>query len=82
MKHGSQDQIAGLIALLKVQATRTFEFCAREASQVMGGASYIRGGVGEKVTCARGQGAGKACHTWRSFASRSLQLSAQEACDR
>jgi len=37
------------ISLLKVQATKTLEFCAREAAQVFGGASYVRGGQGEKV---------------------------------
>jgi len=36
-------------ALVKVQATKTFEFCAREAAQIFGGASYVRGGQGEKV---------------------------------
>merc|ERR1712000_162953 len=41
--------ISGLIALLKVNATKTMEFCAREASQIFGGNSYIRGGQGEKV---------------------------------
>ena len=36
-------------ALLKVQATKTFEYCAREAAQIFGGNSYTRGGQGEKV---------------------------------
>jgi acyl-CoA dehydrogenase len=36
----------GDLALLKVQATRTLEFCAREASQILGGASYL---IGDKV---------------------------------
>ncbi len=31
------------LSLLKVQATRTMEFCAREAMQILGGASYMRG---------------------------------------
>jgi acyl-CoA dehydrogenase len=31
------------LAMLKVQATETLEFCAREASQILGGASYMRG---------------------------------------
>jgi acyl-CoA dehydrogenase len=30
------------IALLKVQATQTMEFCAREAMQILGGVSFIR----------------------------------------
>jgi len=37
------------ISLLKVQASRTIEFCAREASQVFGGRSYVRGGRAGKV---------------------------------
>jgi len=50
MQQGGGDlDLAGPIALTKIQATQTFEFCAREASQIMGGASYIRGGVGERV---------------------------------
>jgi acyl-CoA dehydrogenase len=36
-------------ALLKVQATRTFETVAREAAQVFGGASYIRGNKVERI---------------------------------
>ena len=43
------DQVAGDIALLKVQATQTMEFCAREASQILGGASYIRGQRIERI---------------------------------
>ena len=39
----------GATALLKAQSTKTFEFCAREAAQIFGGASYVRGGQGEKV---------------------------------
>ena len=30
------------LALLKVQATQTIEFCAREAMQILGGAGYLR----------------------------------------
>jgi len=41
--------LGGDTALLKVQATKTFEYCAREAAQIMGGVSYVRGGQGEKV---------------------------------
>ena len=29
--------------------TKTFEFCAREATQIFGGLAYSRGGQGEKV---------------------------------
>lgn len=41
--------IGGSMALLKVFATRTLELCAREASQIFGGSSYVRGGVGMRV---------------------------------
>jgi acyl-CoA dehydrogenase len=37
------------LCLLKVEATETMEFCAREASQILGGASYIRGGRIERI---------------------------------
>ena len=37
------------IAEAKVAATTTFEFCAREAAQVLGGASYLRGDVVERL---------------------------------
>jgi len=46
---GKMDQAAGPTALLKVMATKTMEFCAREASQILGGNSYIRGGHGSRV---------------------------------
>mmetsp|Transcript_25151 Transcript_25151/g.35104 ORF Transcript_25151/g.35104 Transcript_25151/m.35104 type:complete len:113 (+) Transcript_25151:41-379(+) len=36
-------------ALLKVQASRTFEFCSREASQIFGGSSIVREGRGAVV---------------------------------
>ncbi|KAI5476162.1 hypothetical protein MNV49_000380 [Pseudohyphozyma bogoriensis] len=39
----------GPIALLKANATETFEFCAKEATQIFGGLAYSRGGQGEKV---------------------------------
>lgn len=44
-----QLRLGGPIALLKAQATKTFEYCAREAAQIFGGLSYTRGGQGEKV---------------------------------
>jgi len=50
MDKKQQNQIlGGAIALLKTQSTKTLEYCAREAAQIFGGASYVRGGVGEKV---------------------------------
>lgn len=42
-------RLGGPIAGLKAQSTMTFEFCAREASQIFGGLSYSRGGQGAKV---------------------------------
>lgn len=42
-------RLGGAIAGLKAQSTLTFEFCAREASQIFGGLSYSRGGQGGKV---------------------------------
>ena len=41
--------LGGECALLKLQATKVFEYCAREAAQILGGASYVRGGQGERV---------------------------------
>ena len=32
-----------------MQATTTFEFCAREAAQILGGASYLKGSVTERL---------------------------------
>ncbi|CAE8722031.1 unnamed protein product [Polarella glacialis] len=46
---GSPARVGGQVALTKVQATRCLEFCAREASQVLGGRSYIRGGNGGRI---------------------------------
>jgi alkylation response protein AidB-like acyl-CoA dehydrogenase len=37
-------RLGGPFALLKAQATQTFEYCAREAAQIFGGLSYTRGG--------------------------------------
>ena len=42
-------KIAGSIALAKVQANQCFEWCVRESSQIFGGNSYLRQGVGETV---------------------------------
>ncbi|KXS18505.1 acyl-CoA dehydrogenase NM domain-like protein [Gonapodya prolifera JEL478] len=42
-------RLGGPVALLKANATQTFEYCAREAAQIFGGLSYTRGGQGEKV---------------------------------
>jgi len=37
------------VSLLKVQATKTLEYCAREAAQIFGGRSYVRGGRAGKI---------------------------------
>lgn len=37
------------VSLLKNQATRTMEFCAREAVQILGGAGFIRGSKSERI---------------------------------
>jgi len=44
---GNED--AAAIALLKVQSSETMEFCAREAMQIMGGVSYMRGSRVERI---------------------------------
>ena len=49
MSYGSDEGLGGRIALLKVQATKAMEFCAREASQIFGGNSYVREGKGSIV---------------------------------
>mmetsp|Transcript_16579 Transcript_16579/g.31318 ORF Transcript_16579/g.31318 Transcript_16579/m.31318 type:complete len:113 (-) Transcript_16579:473-811(-) len=44
------DPVLGpLCALLKVQASRCFEYCAREASQIFGGSSLVKEGRGKTV---------------------------------
>jgi len=45
----ARKKLGGPIALLKSQASQTFELCAREAAQILGGLAYTRGGQGEKV---------------------------------
>jgi len=32
-----------------VDCTKNMELCAREASQILGGASFVRGGHGERI---------------------------------
>jgi len=43
------NNLAGTIALLKVQVTKDNEYVAREASQILGGNSYLRDGIGSTV---------------------------------
>jgi len=42
-------KLGGHIAMLKIQSSKTAEFCATTALQVFGGAGYTRNGKGEKV---------------------------------
>jgi len=45
-----QDETLGpIIAMFKVQCSRTLEFCVREAVQILGGIGYTRGGQGDKI---------------------------------
>lgn len=47
IEHGAQAKdVGGPCALLKVQATNCLEYCVREASQILGGASFLRQGKG------------------------------------
>jgi alkylation response protein AidB-like acyl-CoA dehydrogenase len=46
---GNHNAFAGQCALLKVQASKTFEYCAREASQILGGNSIVKEGRGKLV---------------------------------
>merc|ERR1712094_67447 len=49
-KSGIPDSALGSqAALLKVQASKTMEFCAREASQIFGGSSIVKEGLGKVV---------------------------------
>lgn len=45
----AQKELGGTLALAKVNASKTMEYCAREASQIFGGNAYTRTGLGEKV---------------------------------
>jgi len=42
-------EIGGPMALLKVECAQAYEYCVREASQVLGGASFLRQGKGQLV---------------------------------
>ena len=46
---GQGDDPVAEICEAKVQATRVFEFCAREAAQILGGASYLTGELVERL---------------------------------
>jgi len=46
---GKVNDIGGTIALAKTRCTDGMRFCTTEATQIMGGVAYVRGGVGERV---------------------------------
>merc|ERR550534_3277461 len=48
-KEEQNKKLGGHIALMKVHATKSLEFCAREAVQIFGGSGYTRSGKGAKV---------------------------------
>jgi alkylation response protein AidB-like acyl-CoA dehydrogenase len=41
--------LGSMCALMKVNSTRCFEFCARESSQIFGGASVVKEGRGAEI---------------------------------
>ncbi len=50
LSNGVPDSALGIqCALLKVQASKTFELCAREAVQIFGGSGIVREGAGKNV---------------------------------
>jgi alkylation response protein AidB-like acyl-CoA dehydrogenase len=55
-KHIQDARLGGAFALCKLQCSRTFEFCAREASQILGGIAYTKGGQGGRVEALYRQG--------------------------
>ena len=51
-------KLGGMTALAKVQCTKVFEYCAREAAQIFGGLSYTRGGPRRKGRAVEPRGEG------------------------
>merc|ERR1712129_445944 len=45
----SQRLLASMMALIKIEASKCMEYCAREASQIFGGRCYLRGGSASRV---------------------------------
>ena len=44
------DRVLGkYMAMVKIEASKTMQFAAREASQIFGGRSYLRGGTASRV---------------------------------
>ena len=44
-----KERVVADVCMLKVHATKTMEFCANEAMQILGGAGYMRGGKVERI---------------------------------
>ena len=45
----SSKRLGAQMAMIKIEASKCMEFCAREASQIFGGRSYLRGGTAARV---------------------------------
>jgi alkylation response protein AidB-like acyl-CoA dehydrogenase len=43
------ERLGPALALLKLQSTRTLEYCAREAQQILGGIGVTPGGQGARI---------------------------------
>eukprot|EP00451_Oxyrrhis_marina_P011273 CAMPEP_0204320076 /NCGR_PEP_ID=MMETSP0469-20131031/7457_1 /ASSEMBLY_ACC=CAM_ASM_000384 /TAXON_ID=2969 /ORGANISM="Oxyrrhis marina" /LENGTH=419 /DNA_ID=CAMNT_0051301331 /DNA_START=20 /DNA_END=1279 /DNA_ORIENTATION=- len=48
-KDDAMVKLGGVTALMKAHSSKVMEFCAREASQVFGGNSYTKTGLGSKI---------------------------------
>ena len=56
MSHGeAQMKLGDITGLLKVQSSKVYELCAREATQIFGGNALMENGVGSKIVHAVGQ---------------------------
>jgi len=45
----SNEDLGGPIALLKSHSTKVFSYCVNQSSQILGGNSYMKNGIGEKI---------------------------------
>ena len=45
----TEKELAGIVAMAKVQSSKTMEYCAREAVQIFGGRGYLQNGRGSIV---------------------------------
>jgi len=56
MKHSEANQkIGDVVSLLKAQASKTYDLCARETTHVFGGQALYVSGVGQRIESAVGQ---------------------------